>query len=104
MSGVDAQRRTYPAVGPGALMSVYLHATTQGQAGSFAVAREADLEHASTLCQAGAAYPSQTVSLPALGDAARLVDQLQQPGHDAIFEEALTMAAQLTGPVAERRR
>src|SRR5262249_50959191 len=53
---------------------------------------------------AGTAYPSQTVSLLALGDAARLVDQLQQQGHDAIFEEALTMAAQLTGPAAERRR
>jgi glucose-6-phosphate dehydrogenase assembly protein OpcA len=93
-----------PAVGPGALMSVHLHATAQGQAGSFAIARESDLEHASTLCQTGAAYPSQTVSLRALGEGARLVDQLQQPGHDAIFEEALTMAAQLTGPAAERRR
>jgi glucose-6-phosphate dehydrogenase assembly protein OpcA len=94
----------HPVVGPGALMSVYLHANAQGQAGSFAIAREADLEHASTLCQTGAAYPSQTVSLRALGEAARLVEQLQQPGHDAIYEEALTMAAQLTGPAAERRR
>jgi glucose-6-phosphate dehydrogenase assembly protein OpcA len=93
-----------PAVGPGAVMSVYLHANAQGQMGSFTVAREADLEHASTLCQTGAAYPSQTVSLRALGEGARLVDQLQQPGHDAIYEEALTMAAQLTGPVGERRR
>jgi glucose-6-phosphate dehydrogenase assembly protein OpcA len=92
-----------PAVGPGALMSVHLHASAQGQPGSFAIAREADLEHASTLCQAGAVYPSQTVSLRALGEASRLVDQLQRPGHDSIFEDALTMAAQLTGS-SDRRR
>jgi glucose-6-phosphate dehydrogenase assembly protein OpcA len=98
-----ASGQAWPAVGPGALMSVHLHATAQGQPGAFAVAREADLEHASTLCQAGAAYPSHTVSLPALGEASRLVEQLQQTGHDSIFEEALVMAAQLTGP-ADRRR
>lgn len=96
-----AQTRT--VVGPGALMSVHLHASAQGQTGSFAVAREADLEHASTLCQTGAAYPSQTVSLRALGEASRLVQHLQQPGHDPIFEEALTMAAQLTGAPDRRR-
>jgi glucose-6-phosphate dehydrogenase assembly protein OpcA len=101
--GAPAGAQGRPAVGPGALMSVHLHATAQGQAGSFAIAREADLEHASTLCQTGAAYPSQTVSLRALGEGARLVDQLQQPGHDAIFEEALTMAAQLTGAPDRRR-
>jgi glucose-6-phosphate dehydrogenase assembly protein OpcA len=100
---IAVESGAYQAVGPGALMSVHLHASANGQGGSFAIAREADLEHASTLCQTGAAYPSQTVSLRTLGEATRLVAQLQQPGHDAIFEEALAMAAQLAG-APERRR
>ncbi len=90
-------------VGPGALMSVYLHSRSSGNEATFAIAREADLEHASTLCQiAGSAPPSQTVHLPSLGEAAVLTEQLKMIGHDTVYEDALTMAALLIGPQARR--
>lgn len=92
-----------PTVGPGALMTVSLHATRNGQMGTFTVAREVDLEHASTLAQLPqGAPPSQTVHLPTLGEALLLADQLQQLEHDTLYEESLTMAAQLINPSLRR--
>lgn len=89
-------------VAPGALMSVHLHALTNGAQGTFAVAREADMEHASTLCQAGSAYPSRTVHLPSLGEASHIVEQLHALGHDTVYEEAIARAALIIGPAARR--
>jgi len=95
-----------PAIGPGALMSVHLHATLRaggGKTGIFAVAREADLATASSLCQAeDCAMPSQTAHLPTLGETQYLLDQLQMLGHDTIYEEALAAAARLIAPSARR--
>jgi glucose-6-phosphate dehydrogenase assembly protein OpcA len=94
------------AVGPGALMSVHLHATLRaegGKTGIFVVAREADLATASSLCQAeGCAMPSQTSHLPTLGETQYLLDQLQMLGHDTVYEEALAAAARLVAPSGRR--
>jgi glucose-6-phosphate dehydrogenase assembly protein OpcA len=92
-----------PCVGPGALMSVHLHAAGGGQTATFAVAREADLIHASTLAQTPlSAMPSQTVHLPSIGEAALLGEQLRLIGHDEVYEDALSLAAMLIGPGARR--
>lgn len=97
---------TGPAcVGPGALMSVHLHARANNKAGTFAVARERDLRHASTLCHVPEnSLPSQTVHLPSLGESALLGEQLQQLTHNAIYETALTAAAHLSGLTPGRVR
>jgi len=89
-----------PCVGPGALMSVHLHARLEGnKTGIFAVAREPDMRHASTLSHVPeGAPPSQTVHLPSIGESSLLTTQLQQMEHDSIFEDALSLAAQLVGP------
>ena len=95
------------SVAPGALMLVRLRATVDGKIGSFTVAREADLEHASTLCQlpqAQGSPPSKTVHLPTIGEAALLTEQLHQLEHDTLYEEALAAAAQLLDPSVRRTR
>ncbi len=96
---------TAASVAPGALMLVRLRATVNGQVGSFTVAREADLEHASTLCQlAQGSPPSKTVHLPTIGEAALLTEQLHQLEHDSLYEDALAAAAQLLDPSVRRTR
>ncbi len=91
------------SVAAGALMLVRLRATVNGQIGSFTVAREADLEHASTLCQLPlGSQPSKTVHLPTIGETALLTEQLHQLEHDALYEDALDAAAQLLDPRARR--
>ena len=90
-------------VGPGALMSIHLHARVDGRTGTFTVARESDMQHASTLCQVTeAAPPAQTVHLPSLGELTVLAEQLMMLTPDAVYEDALTMAAQLVGPRSRR--
>jgi glucose-6-phosphate dehydrogenase assembly protein OpcA len=93
------------ALGPGALMSVHLHATLTGKTATFAVAREADLTTASMLCHADSALcavPSQSSHLPTLGETQYLMDQLQMLGHDTVYEEALAAAARLIAPAMRR--
>lgn len=93
------------SVGPGALMSVHLHTRANGRAGTFAVARERDMRHASTLSHVSEqVLPSQTVHLPSLGESALLMEQLQQLTHNAIYESALTAAAHLSGLTPGRMR
>ena len=85
-------------VGPGALMTVHLHAQDDGRIGAFAIARERDMRHASTLCRVPEnGLPSQTVHLPSLGESALLMEQLEQLTHNTIYESALTSAAHLSG-------
>lgn len=92
-------------VGPGALMTVHLHARAHGKVGTFAVARERDMRHASTLCHVPEnVLPSQTVHLPSLGESALLMEQLQQLTHNTIYESALTAAAHLSGLTPGRGR
>ncbi len=92
-------------VGPGALMTVHLHARANGKIGTFAVARERDMRHASTLCHVPEnGLPSQTVHLPSLGESALLMEQLQQLTHNSIYESALTAAAHLSGLTPGRGR
>lgn len=94
-----------PAVGPGALMTVHLHARADGAIGTFAVARERDMRHASTLCHVPQnALPSQTVHLPSLGESALLLEQIQQLTHDSVYEGALIAAAHLSGQTPRRAR
>lgn len=94
-----------PAVGPGALMSIHLHAVAEGQQATFTAAREADLRNASTLCQVpGMTVPSQTVHLPSIGEAALLAEQVEATEHDPLFEDALTSVALMLGPSARRLR
>jgi glucose-6-phosphate dehydrogenase assembly protein OpcA len=96
----NAPRR---AVGHGALMSVRLHGYANRRPGIFIIARDQDLEHATTLCQVDSgAPPSHTVHLPSLGETALLASQLETTGHDSIFEDALTMAARLVGSDGRR--
>jgi glucose-6-phosphate dehydrogenase assembly protein OpcA len=95
--------RANPCVGPGALMSVHLHAAGGGQTATFAVAREPDMVNASTLAQTPlSVMPSQTVHLPSLGEAALLTQQLELTEHDTVYEEALNLAAMLLGPATRR--
>ncbi len=85
-------------VRPGALMLVHLTARLNGARATFALAREQDLAHATTLCQIPhTATPSQTSHLQSLGERSPLAAQLQELGHDSVFEEALDAAAQLMG-------
>ncbi|HEU0026281.1 MAG TPA: glucose-6-phosphate dehydrogenase assembly protein OpcA [Ktedonobacterales bacterium] len=92
------------AVGPGALMSVYLRSQINGSAATFSVARETqDLRHVSTSCQAPqVSMPSHTIHMPSLGESASLGAELQRVGHDVVFEESLALAAQLLGAPARR--
>jgi glucose-6-phosphate dehydrogenase assembly protein OpcA len=91
------------AIGHGALMSVRLHGYANKRPGIFIIARDQDLEHATTLCQVDSgAPPSHTVHLPSLGERALLASQLESSGHDSIFEDALTMAARLVGSDGRR--
>lgn len=92
------------AVGPGALMSVYLRSQINGSVATFSVARETqDLRHVSTSCQAPqVSMPSQTIYMPSLGESASLAAELQRVGHDVVFEESLALAAQLLGAPARR--
>ena len=96
-----AQSSAQPAaawVRPGALMLVHLTARLEGARATFALAREQDLAHATTLCQIPhVATPSQTVHLQSLGERSPLASQLQELGHDSVFEEALDAAALLMG-------
>ena len=92
-----------PVIGHGALVSLRLHAVVEGKAGTFIVARDQDLRHATTLCQAEiGAQPSQRVNLDVLGEMALLQSQLELLGHDAVYESALATGALLGG--AEFRR
>ena len=92
-----------PEIGDGALMSVRIHAVASGRPGTFIIARDQDLEHATTLCQVdGSGPPSHTVHLGSLGETALLHTQLELVTHDAIYEEALLKAAQLSGYDANR--
>ncbi len=100
LSSSDAPRRT---IGHGALMSVRIHGIRDRRPGTFIIARDQDLEHATTLCQVDVgAPPSHTVHLPSLGETALLESQLSMLGHDAIYEEALLTAAHLVGYEARR--
>lgn len=91
----QAANQARPAVvRHGALMSVHIAARVKGQIGTFAVAREADLQHATTLCRVpDGAPPSQTVHLESMGERAALIEQLQVLGHDQIYEETLTVVS-----------
>jgi glucose-6-phosphate dehydrogenase assembly protein OpcA len=90
--------RSQPRTGHGALVSLRLHAVAGGKPATFIIARDQDLEHATTLCQVDAgAQPSHTVHLPSLGEAGLLHSQLELLGHDAIYEAALATGAHLTG-------
>ncbi|MFI5272645.1 MAG: hypothetical protein ACHQ4H_06390, partial [Ktedonobacterales bacterium] len=92
-----------PSVRNGALMSVYIAALSDKQLATFAVARESDLAHATTACQVpGIALPSQTVHLQSLGESQPLADQLAELGHDAVYEQALVVAALLIGASGRR--
>jgi len=101
----DASAPAQPVVAPGALMSVHIRAQLDGVRASFAVAREADLRNASTLCQVPqGAIPSQTVHLPALGEQASLAEELMRLNHDTLFEDALATIAAALEPAARRVR
>lgn len=100
-----ADGRTRPAaVGPGALVMVHIHSKTEdGQTATFAVAREQDLRHASTLAQVpGQSIPSQTVHLRSIGETSILLRQLSLLTHDLVYEDALSIAAHLIGPSTGR--
>lgn len=92
------------AIGPGALMSVYLHSQVSGSPATFSVARETtDLRNASTSCHVpNVSTPSQTIHMPSLGEMASLSAELERVGHDVVFEESLVLAAQLLGAPATR--
>lgn len=91
------------AVREGMLMSVYLAARNGTQLATFAVARGSDLAHATTACQVpGIALPSQTVHLTSLGEFEPLTALLADLGHDLVYEQTLTAAAQLIGTSGRR--
>ena len=98
----SAQQRTGGSawVRPGGLMSVHIaaRASANGPRATFAVARERDLAHATTLSQMpeGAA-PSQTVHLQSIGEQAPLAIELQALGHDSVYEDALAASASFVG-------
>lgn len=93
----------HTAVRPGALMSVHLTSRLNGQIATFVVAREADLQHATTICQVpGGATPSQTVHLDSIGEASALAEQLQALGHDQVYEETMVSVSYLAGAVGRR--
>lgn len=102
-NGAHPGSSSSPWVRYGALMSVHITSRVNGQRGTFAVARERDLAHATTLCQApNCNVPSQTVHLQSIGERELLADQLRNLGHDPVYEEALTATAQLIGGAARR--
>jgi glucose-6-phosphate dehydrogenase assembly protein OpcA len=87
----------------GALMSVHLASRLGGPRATFAVARERDLMHATTLAQLPEGHvPSKTVHLQSVGEQAPLTDQLQELGHDVVYEDALTASALLLRSSARR--
>lgn len=98
--GAHAHANEAAWVRPGGLMSVYIAARsgTTGPRATFTVARERDLEHATTLSQMpeGAA-PSQTVHLQSMGEHAPLAVELQVLGHDSVYEDALAASASFVG-------
>jgi glucose-6-phosphate dehydrogenase assembly protein OpcA len=97
-AGRGEQGTAQPMVGRGALMSVRIHAQADRRPGTFIIARDQDLQHATTLCQVDAgAPPPHTVHLASLGETALLHSQLELVGHDAIYEDALLTAARLLG-------
>jgi glucose-6-phosphate dehydrogenase assembly protein OpcA len=92
-------------IGHGALMSVRIHALHDRRPGTFIIARDQDLAHATTLSQVEgdtATLPSHTVHLGSLGEIALLHGQLEMLGHDTIYEAALATAARLVGYDARR--
>jgi glucose-6-phosphate dehydrogenase assembly protein OpcA len=90
-------------IGHGALMSVRLHALHDRRPGTFIIARDQNVAHATTLSQVeSGAPPSHTVHLGSLGETALLHSQLEVLGHDTIFEGALATAARLVGYTARR--
>ncbi|HUY75269.1 MAG TPA: glucose-6-phosphate dehydrogenase assembly protein OpcA [Ktedonobacterales bacterium] len=102
-AGADLTQSGAASVAAGALMLVRLRSTVNGQVGSFTVAREADLEHASTLAKLPlGSQPSKTVHLPTIGETALLTEQLHQLEHDDLYEDALAAAAQLLDPRTRR--
>ena len=102
-NGAHPGSSSTPAVRYGALMSVHISSRISGQRGTFAVARERDLAHATTLCQAPNCHvPSQTVHLQSIGERELLAEQLSNLGHDPVDEEALSAAAQLLGSSVRR--
>ncbi len=86
-------------------MSVHLHARlANGKTGTFAVARERDMRHASTLVsRAGGRAALQTVHLPSHRRVVAAGSNCSTWTHDSIFEDALTMAARAGGPAAAWR-
>jgi glucose-6-phosphate dehydrogenase assembly protein OpcA len=83
-----------PWVRTGALMSIYLASRLNGDRASFTVAREQDLAHVTTACQVpNVAMPSQTIHLASISPLHPLAEQLQMLGRDAVYEDALTVAA-----------
>lgn len=102
-NGAHASSSSSPWVRVGALMSVHITSRVGGQRGTFAVARERDLAHATTLCQApNCNVPSQTRHLQSLGERELLAEQLRYLGHDPVYEEALTATSLLIGGAARR--
>ncbi|MGZ3715497.1 MAG: glucose-6-phosphate dehydrogenase assembly protein OpcA [Ktedonobacterales bacterium] len=102
-NGAHASSASSPWVRVGALMSVHITSRVNGQRGTFAVARERDLAHATTLCQApNCNIPSQTVHLQSIGERELLDDQLRYLGHEPVYEEALNATALLIGGAGRR--
>ncbi len=92
-----------PCVLHGALMSVHIAARLNGERGAFTVVREPDLMHATTLCHVpDGAPPPQTVHLQSIGERAPLSEQLQRLGHDLVYEQALSAAAQFVALLGRR--
>jgi glucose-6-phosphate dehydrogenase assembly protein OpcA len=92
-----------PWVRCGALMSVHITSRGERGIGTFAVARESDLAHATTACQVpGIALPSQTIHLQSVGEREPLAEQLRNLGHDPVYEDALAATAQLLGANGRR--
>lgn len=102
-NGAHSGTSSTPWVRYGALMSVHITSRVQGQRGTFAVARERDLAHATTLCQAPNCHvPSQTVHLQSIGERELLADQLRNLGHDPVYEDALMATALIIGGTAKK--
>jgi glucose-6-phosphate dehydrogenase assembly protein OpcA len=88
----------------GALMSVHIEARASSSArATFTTAREHDLVHATTRCNAPeGSPPSQSVHLESIGEGSPLGDQLLIFGQDSVFQEALSTAAQFVRPSLRR--
>lgn len=87
----------------GALMSVHIEASTAGARATFTAAREHDLVHATTRCNVPeGSPPSQSVHLESIGEGSPLGDQLGIFGQDAVYQEALSAAAQFVRPALRR--